>query len=68
MPDNAFIEAFNGRFRAEFLNSHWFMGLDDARSKTERWRRDYNEVRPLSAIGNNPPIRLMNGSATVPPS
>lgn len=22
--DNAFIEAFNGRFRSEWLNAHWF--------------------------------------------
>ncbi len=38
--DNAFIESFNGKFRAECLNTHWFMGLDDARSKLEDWRRD----------------------------
>ena len=25
--DNAFIEAFNGRFRAECLNAHWFLTL-----------------------------------------
>lgn len=31
--DNAFIEAFNGRFRTECLNAHWFMTLDDARTK-----------------------------------
>src|SRR5262249_42658100 len=29
--DNAFIESFNGKFRAECLNAHWFMSLDDAR-------------------------------------
>ena len=28
--DNAFIESFNGKFRAECLNAHWFMSLDDA--------------------------------------
>ena len=28
--DNAFIEAFNGRFRAECLNAHWFLTLADA--------------------------------------
>ena len=31
--DNAFIEAFNGRFRAECLNAHWFMSLEDAQQK-----------------------------------
>ena len=60
--DNAFIDSFDGKFRTECLNTHWFMSLDDARSKMEKWRRDYNEVRPHSAIGNNPPVSLMNGS------
>ncbi|MEO1398632.1 MAG: IS3 family transposase, partial [Pseudomonadota bacterium] len=54
--DNAFIESFDGKFRTDCLNTHWFMSLDDARSKMEKWRRDYNEVRPHSAIGNNPPV------------
>ncbi|RVT89296.1 transposase, partial [Rhodovarius crocodyli] len=40
---------------------HWFMSLDDARAKLEAWRRDYNEVRPHSALGNKAPISLMNG-------
>ena len=59
--DNAFIESFNGKFRAECLNQHWFMNLDDAVGKCEIWRRDYNEVRPHSAIGNKPPISLGTG-------
>jgi putative transposase len=33
--DNAFIEAFNGRFREECLNAHWFLSLADAQ---EKWR------------------------------
>jgi putative transposase len=61
--DNAFIESFNGKFRAECLNAHWFMGLDDARRKCEAWRRDYNEQRPHSAIGNKCPIELIDRSA-----
>lgn len=60
--DNAFIESFNGRFRVECLNMHWFMSLDDAREKMEKWLQDYNEVRPHSAIGNKTPISLQNGS------
>ena len=60
--DNAYIESFNGSFRAECLNTHWFMSLDDAREKLDAWRRDYNEVRPHSAIGNIPPIALLSGS------
>ena len=66
--DNSYIGSFNGKFRAECLNAHWFMSLDDARQKMEEWRRDYNEVRPHSAIGNKPPISLINGSgASHPP-
>ena len=57
--DNAFIESFNGKLRAECLNAHWFMSLDDARSKLEAWRRDYNEVRPHSALGQKAPIELL---------
>ena len=65
--DNAFIESFNGKFRAECLNAHWFMSLDDARRKCEAWRRDYDEERPHSAIGNKVPIELVNRSAALGP-
>ena len=40
--DNAFIEAFNGRLRAERLNAHWFLTLADAREKLADWRKYYN--------------------------
>ena len=65
--DNAYIESFNGKLRAECLNAHWFMSLDDARAKMEEWRKDYNEVRPHSAIGNKPPISRINCSGAPPP-
>jgi putative transposase len=66
--DNAFIEAFNGRLRAECLNTHWFLSLADAREKLECWRRDYNEVRPHGAIGNKTPAALLYCvGATSPP-
>jgi putative transposase len=35
LPDNAFIEAFNGRLRPECPNTHWFLTLADAREKLE---------------------------------
>jgi putative transposase len=67
--DNAFIEAFNGRFRAECLNAHWFLSLADAREKVEDWRNYYNVERPHGAIGNQPPILLHkhDGAASPPP-
>ena len=67
--DNAFIEAFNSKFRSECLNAHWFMSLDDARSKMEDWRRYYNEERPHSGIDQKVPILLHNtGGASSPSS
>ena len=67
--DNAFIEAFNGRFRSECLNTHWFLTLADAAEKMEAWLRYYNEDRPHGAIGNKPPILLQNpgGAPSLPP-
>jgi putative transposase len=57
---NAFIEAFNGRFRVECPNRHWLLTLADAREKPEAWRRCRNEERPHGAIGHTAPILLMN--------
>lgn len=65
--DNAFIESLNGKFRAECLNAHWFMSLEDARRKMEDWRRHYNEERPHSSIGNKRPIELLNWPAAAQP-
>ncbi|MEQ8693709.1 MAG: transposase, partial [Gammaproteobacteria bacterium] len=67
MPDNAYIEAFNGRLRAECLNAHWFLTLADTAEKLEGWRRDYNEQRPHSAIGNNVPAALMKSTHAASP-
>jgi putative transposase len=66
--DNAFIEAFNGRLRAECLNTHWFMSLEDAREKLEDWRRYYNEQRPHGAIGQKTPISLVRRDGTPRPA
>ncbi len=56
--DNAYSESLNGKFRAECLNANWFLSVDEARRKCEAWRRDYNTVRPHSAIGNQVPALL----------
>jgi len=62
--DNAFIEPFNGMYRAECLSAHRSMSLDDAREKCEAWYRNYNEVRRHSAIGSKPPISLIGPSGS----
>ena len=41
---------FNGRFRDECLNVHWFESLEDASTKIEAWRQDYNANHPHRAL------------------
>lgn len=53
--DNAYIESFNGRLRQECLNEHWFLSLEDAQQRMDIWRKDYNEQRPHSALGQRTP-------------
>ena len=48
--ENAFVESFNGKFRDECLNEHWFASVAEARTLIEVWRIDYNTVRPHSAL------------------
>ena len=52
---NAYVESFNGRFRDECLNEHWFLSLAHTRQIVEAWRLDYNAVRPHSSLGNVSP-------------
>ena len=52
---NAFIESFNGKFRDECLNEHWFLTLQEAQLVIESWRREYNEERTHSGIGDLTP-------------
>lgn len=55
---NGYIESFNGKFRDECLNEHWFQTLVQARQVVAAWRSDYNEVRPHSSIGRIPPAQF----------
>ena len=48
--ENAFVESFNGKFRDECLNEHWFASVAEAQRLIEAWRVDYNTVRPHSAL------------------
>jgi transposase InsO family protein len=52
---NAYIESFNGRFRDECLNEHWFTSLAHAQIVIEAWRREYNEERPKKGLGGLTP-------------
>jgi putative transposase len=54
--ENGYIESFNGKLRDELLNGEIFMTLFEAQVLTEEWRKDYNHIRPHSALGYRPPV------------
>jgi putative transposase len=53
--ENAYIESFNGKFRDECLNEHWFVTMVQARRSIENWRIEYNTERPHSSLGDLTP-------------
>lgn len=55
---NAYIESFNGKFRDECLNQHWFLDMDHVKEQLETWRIEYNEERPHSSLGNATPAEF----------
>jgi putative transposase len=52
---NAFVESFHSRVRDELLNLELFSCLPEARVLIEDWREDYNQRRPLGALGRKTP-------------
>ena len=66
---NCYVESFNGRFRDECLNEHWFTSLDDARAIIDAWRTDYNEVREHGSLNGRTPAefrRAMESAENAP--
>lgn len=55
---NAFIESFNGKLRDECLTETYFISLRDAQATIEAWRKDYNETRPHSGLGDLTPAEF----------
>jgi len=53
--ENGYIESFNGKLRDELLNGEIFTTLFEAQVLIENWRKEYNQVRPHSALGYRPP-------------
>lgn len=54
--ENGYIESFNGKLRDELLNLEIFDTLLEAKVLVERWRREYNTLRPHSSLGYRPPV------------
>jgi transposase InsO family protein len=61
--ENGYAESFNGKFRDECLNEKVFWHERHAQVVVERWRRQYNEERPHSALGYRTPAEV---AATAP--
>ncbi len=61
---NCYIESFNGKFRDECLNEHWFERQAQARTAIAAWRQDYNEVRLHSSLGRIPPAEFARNHRT----
>jgi putative transposase len=53
--ENGYIESFNGKLRDELLDREIFTTLKEAKVLIEQWRREYNQVRPHSALKYQPP-------------
>ena len=71
--ENGYVESFNGKFRDELLNGEIFYTLTEAQVLIERWRREYNTIRPHSSLGYRPPapeamLPFPPGSATLHPA
>ena len=52
---NGFMESFNGKFRDECLNMHWFVSLAQARQIIAAWKEEYTTQRPHSALAEQTP-------------
>jgi putative transposase len=57
---NGYIESFNGKLRDECLNEHWFLSLQEAKEIIEKWRFDYNNIRPHSSLKGMSPQQFLN--------
>ena len=53
--ENGYIESFNGKLRDELLNLEIFTTLEEAKVLIEQWRKEYNQIRPHSAMNYRPP-------------
>ena len=53
--ENGYVESFNGKLRDEMLNREIFDTVGEAKVLVERWRNEYNHIRPHSALGYRPP-------------
>jgi transposase InsO family protein len=53
--ENGYNESFNGKLRDEVLNREVFSTLKEAKVVIEKWRQEYNTIRPHSSLNGLPP-------------
>lgn len=64
---NGSNESFNGKFRDECLSMQWFKNRIDAKMLIEQFRREYNEIRPHSSLGQLTPFQFKRSLSTTNP-
>ncbi len=64
--ENGTNESFNGKFRDECLNMEWFTSRREAKVIIETWRREYNDIRPHSSIGDMTPTAFRRQMTSTP--
>lgn len=57
---NGYIESFNGKLRDECLNENWFLSLTNAKTLIDKWREDYNQIRPHTSLKGLSPQQFIN--------
>ncbi len=65
--ENGYNESFNAKLRDELLDREIFYTLKEAKAMIERWRHEYNTVRPHSSLGYRPPAPEAIAWGELPP-
>lgn len=60
---NAFVESFNGKFRNECLNQHWFRAMEEAKYESDKWSEHCYHLRPLSSLNYLSPVEFAKQAA-----
>jgi putative transposase len=61
---NGSNESFNGKLRDECLSMQWFKNRLDAKILIEQFRREHNEIRPHSSLGQLTPLQFKQTLST----
>jgi len=61
--ENGSVESFKGRFKDEFLNTELFTTAPEAQILADRWRWEYNSLRPHSVLQGRTPLEAAQQGA-----